>query len=979
MNIDDQYRQFLLSQQLPPSIGDDHSNPLPSWDTEMEPALPEPAPPVGLVEEDPGESYDPNNPADADPVQPPTMMQSLAEGVRDMPDFDPQSFLDQPAPVAGVDQSFDPTQFVEMSQGETFTEVFAAEPTTRLLLRNEIERQAAEQGLDPKLAASLASTLVGSADGTGPTVMGLSAADFTPIGFWNDFQEAIMGLGDDLSQTSVMDNVDVGSAAMNAGIAMVQAVPLPFVAARFLSKAGKYIDGVKSGAIQPGMSIRSVDDANNPVATSEVLEGAEQAPEQVLKGPELDLPVWVGKTSELKQPRKQALRPTADESAVIENLAETAEDAQLAVDAVARIRGNYPIGKSRDKFSDVQMTGGVWETENGKRIFTPKLKEQGYRFHIPPEGKTPQQWENKLANDMVKDVDAVVQRARAGDPSAVNIIAQARWYRDMRIALRQEFGGLGDLFADLLGATSAQTNVTDNFDNALDILRRFSRGDFDGEIAAWTAREAAGESMSPTVLQQLAKPGNVDPFPLIRKASGQLYNANSPAATKALLDTFRLVKQGAAPKTINFTGNLIGYSSNATIDVWAGRYLRHKSGQPYIPPPAEKAVAGSHLTGSTLDDPKIGSEFGFGQRVFQNATDKINKKGTVSGFDASIGDMGADDLQAVVWFLEKEKWAKNGWTTKAGEGGSLEFEVSLAGAADQALVKETRQAAGETFKPPKKRKKETTEEHELRVAEAKAAHTERTGIAADQVEDLKAPLQRHVLGISGERPNKTPGNFEQAEMAAELDDVVRADDAVVGYKVTNTYGRFMNENERALDAEFVTRSDFDPEPLTRRLIEVGKAKNQDAVFRSKVVPNPGADQKVNPGMELYFTKKQQAAFAEELADELQKRGVDGFTFITDARHADRVNVQARAQDGGEVAGLTGLRVQYIPEFDDAPTPEKMLEMEAIFNELASKYVKQGNISAANAVYYETHVYRNSTGTGWMSGGMTYDEYLGTAP
>ena len=971
MNPDDSFRAFRYYQQLPDVIGGFAHNPLPSWDIENEPGDPF-AVPSPVVVEDPGESYDPDDPATHDPVQPPTMMQLLAE--EGIPEFDPQSFLDQPAPVAGVDQTDDPTQFVDMSQGETFAEVFAAEPTTRLWLTNEIERQAVDLGMDPGQAASLSRLLLGDVEGGGGGVLGLGVADLTPVGLWNDFQEAMLRAGKTLNPTSVMDGIDAGSAAMNLGIAAVQAIPVPFVALKFLQKAQTYIDDVARGVIQPGLSIRSVDDADKTVPTSEVLGAVDDvAEEAVPTAAVVDMA-----SPDIKYPRKQSLRPTEDEIGVISSLASNAEDAQLAVDAVARIRGNYPIGKGRNKFSDVTMTGGKWETKDGKRIFTPNLQEQGYQFHLAPEGTTPRQWENKLANDMVRDVDAVVQRARGGDPVAINIIAQARWYRDMRIALRREFGGLGDLFADLLGATSAQTNVTDNFDNALDVLRRFSRGDFDSEIAAWTAREASGESMSPTVLQQLAKLPN-DPFPLIRKATKQLYNANSPAATKALLDTFRLVKQGAAPKTINFTGNLIGYSSNATIDVWAARYLRNKAGKPYIPPPAEKAVGGSHLTGSTLDDPKIGSEFGFGQKVFQNAADKINKKGTITGYDAAIGDMGADDLQAVVWFLEKEKWSNNKWTTKAGEGGSLEFEVSLAGAADQALVKETRQAAGETFSPPKKRKKETDEEHELRVEEARAAHAERTGIAAGQVEDLKAPLERHVLGISGERPNKTPGNFEQAEIAAEFDDVVRADDSVVGYKITNTYGRFMGENERALDAEFVTRSDFDPEPLTRRLIEVGKGKNQDAVFRSKVVVNPAEGERVNPGLELYFTKKQQAAFVAELSDELQARGVDGFTFITDMRHADRVNVQARAQDGGEVAGLTGLRVQYIPEFDEVPTPEKMLEMEAIFSELAEQYMQKGNISAANAVYYETHVYRNATGTDWMSGGMTYDEYLGTTP
>jgi hypothetical protein len=107
--------------------------------------------------------------------------------------------------------------------------------------------------------------------------------------------------------------------------------------------------------------------------------------------------------------------------------------------------------------------------------------------------------------------------------------------------------------------------------------------------------------------------------------------------------------------------------------------LRRVADLPRIPPPAEKGVAGKHLKGSTLYDPNVGSEFGFGQNVFKEAAAEINSSGIVKGVDPQIGDLGPDDLQAVVWFIEKENWAKNGWTTKAGEGGSLDYEMSLAG------------------------------------------------------------------------------------------------------------------------------------------------------------------------------------------------------------------------------------------------------------------------------------------------------------
>ena len=103
--------------------------------------------------------------------------------------------------------------------------------------------------------------------------------------------------------------------------------------------------------------------------------------------------------------------------------------------------------------------------------------------------------------------------------------------------MRLEFGGLGDVYADLLGTTSAQTGVEQNWDNAIEIMRRFSRGEFDEEIAMYEAKLAAGET-NPVKLGQAHNDEN-NPFKLIAKASGSLFNANSPSSTKALLNMFR--------------------------------------------------------------------------------------------------------------------------------------------------------------------------------------------------------------------------------------------------------------------------------------------------------------------------------------------------------------------------------------------------------------------------------------------------------
>ena len=320
-----------------------------------------------------------------------------------------------------------------------------------------------------------------------------------------------------------------------------------------------------------------------------------------------------------------------------------------------RIKGNY---LPENGWAPIQAVG----MKKGK----PDFKDIPYGFEKPPAGMEKEAWANSLSDNLVREVDGVVERARSGDQAAVNILRQANWYRTMRDQLRSEFGGIGDVFADVLGTTSAQTNVEQNFRNATEILRRYSRGDFDGELQAYENRIKQGLPVDGKALTALHNAGE---FPLITSSSGKLFNTNSPSSMGALLGMFRSVKMGSAPKTPNFTGNLIGLTNEATIDVWAGRFLRRLSGQSRVPPVAEKAVTGKHLKDSSLENPRVGGEFGFGQDVFRSAADRINAAGGVKSVIPEMGDLGPDDLQAVAWFMEKELWTKNGWTTKAGEGG----------------------------------------------------------------------------------------------------------------------------------------------------------------------------------------------------------------------------------------------------------------------------------------------------------------------
>ena len=83
---------------------------------------------------------------------------------------------------------------------------------------------------------------------------------------------------------------------------------------------------------------------------------------------------------------------------------------------------------------------------------------------------------------------------------------------------------------------------------------------------------------------------------------------------------------------------------------------------------------------------------------------------------------------------------------------------------------------------------------------------------------------------------------------------------------------------------------------------------------------------------------------------------------------DKVNVQAGA-GGADTAGLNGIRFQYIPEFDDgynaANRAAIMKQKEDLFDDIVEDIMKEGNVSDARVMHYDTKVFFRSD----------YDKYL----
>jgi len=111
----------------------------------------------------------------------------------------------------------------------------------------------------------------------------------------------------------------------------------------------------------------------------------------------------------------------------------------------------------------------------------------------------------------------------------------------------------------------------------------------------------------------------------------------------------------SSPKVHTFFSNLSGLGTNATIDLWAARALRSALGLPRIPAYAETSVKGE-VQGGNIDT--ISGEYAFAQSIMHDAAREL-------GMDPM-------NLQALLWFAEKDLWNTNGWTSSAGQAGSFE-------------------------------------------------------------------------------------------------------------------------------------------------------------------------------------------------------------------------------------------------------------------------------------------------------------------
>jgi len=504
--------------------------------------------------------------------------------------------------------------------------------------------------------------------------------------------------------------------------------------------------------------------------------------------------------------KARAILTTAESNAIKKDAKAKGLDPEPLLKAAREYKKRFPV---KDGWEPITAAGLMKDAKENNPASGIKWQAVRYNFHLDPEtGKpTKKTYDARvevLADKIVGEVAIIHNRAKAGNKNAKIILKHEGWYKNMIHRLREDFGATADLFADLLGAFSPNTDVKQNWQYAVEAMQLFSRGKFDVEMKAFEKWINAGNS-----------PAKFDASNKIKRLNGKLFGMNSDKGMLAFLDLWRMVKAGTAPKARNFAGNLIGGTTRATIDVWAARFMRRLNGKRRIPPAAEGSVSGSFLVGSEdLKTGKIGGEYGFGADAFQQASDKLKEKGI---------DVEPMDLQAVVWFIEKEKWAKNNWTTETGEGGSFEEESD------------------------------------------------------------RNPLNRYVFGFSIQQEAE-PTDKAMAAARKRLENSLTKDDNIIAYKVIPTVGRYAGWDERSFDVEITTAEAFTPDQIVGMVAKLAKENNQKDAFVSRIIKdkdevNPNA----RPAAEIYLKTQDDLENLKPILDKMVDKKLDGFTFTVDPR------------------------------------------------------------------------------------------------
>lgn len=498
----------------------------------------------------------------------------------------------------------------------------------------------------------------------------------------------------------------------------------------------------------------------------------------------------------------------------------TPEQRKLIIEAEKRIKevakNNPEAVKLEIQYDSKTGLPKFEKAEDGTETISYKKKR--YEFEKAPGLPKSREARVRILKDKLV---AEGKAALADDTNAGGV----GWYQRMRGWLQKTFGANIEMFAQLLGAASARTPVAENFKQALEAGREYSRGKYNELLQRYhehvmSVKEKfdSGRALDEWLEANPGKKASTfDKLAEYRKeissfkevplrGNGKKFNANSAKVLQALYGNWLQVTKG--PKTPNFAGNLTGRTLQATIDVWAARTVRRLL---YSDRAKNWRLLPEQETGVdyTLNkNGEYGGDFFFAQEAFEQAANELG--------------MNPDDLQGLLWYHEKGIWDKNGWT--AGEGAEKASFDSEASKMDAERI----QAGITTFKDAETFNKEAFDNARKSLKEA-------------------------------------TGKLDGIDIA----------------RVTESDGLYGGVVEPTFDLEATVAKGTDLQPLANEVIRVAQESNQMDTFLSKVVDvdHPNA----RPMVEIGFKNPATPDQLKAVTDAFTSRGIDGFTVAKDER------------------------------------------------------------------------------------------------
>ena len=257
----------------------------------------------------------------------------------------------------------------------------------------------------------------------------------------------------------------------------------------------------------------------------------------------------------------------------------------------------------------------------------------------------------------------------------------------------------------------------------------------------------------------------------------------------------------------------------------------------------------------------------------------------------------AADLQAILWFAEKEVWEMRKWTQIMGAGSSMNA-----------------------------------------LAQATAAQRYEAGTMPGKVSSKDKQLMGETIGLR---------------------DKINGESHVLGAKMVPSVNIHNGVEGKTFDGEWITHPEYDPENTIGHVAEAAARLGKDGAHISRVIVNPyEVNENRTPGLHIFFRGRVGDAEIKGVLAKLKEAGItNGISLSVDPRVRPEIIKSLDPATGANQ--FNGVRVQHIPEYEAAGGMTRD-QMEEAFADVKVALDEDASIAESRVLYYDTLVLKKGT-------------------